>query len=287
MSIDEDVNTKANFGSIYDQRDPRAYFNTLAEFDYRVPQDGADVFRQLLTSRTSPGGHTPTALDVCCSYGIVSTLLKSDLTIDEIYRHYDSPTVRSMSVDEVTAADRDLLSRRLVPEAPRVVGLDVANNAIDYAVAIGSLDAGAAENLEERDPSPRLKELLRDVDLITTTGGIGYITDRTFKRLLDAVGPQTHVASFCLRTYDYQPIADLLAENGLVTETADRTFRQRRFADAAEHNWARDRVRERNLDPSRKEDSGYFHAEFHLSRPATEVKAAPLADLLPTLSEHR
>ena len=34
---------KADFGAIYDQPDPRAFFSTLEKFDYVIPQHGADA----------------------------------------------------------------------------------------------------------------------------------------------------------------------------------------------------------------------------------------------------
>ena len=35
------------------------------------------------------------------------------------------------------------------------------------------------------------------------------------------------------------------------------------------------------VDPTGKEDDGYYHAEFYLSRPSAEVAARPLASFLP------
>ncbi|MGH3423403.1 MAG: hypothetical protein ACRDO8_01665, partial [Nocardioidaceae bacterium] len=185
--------------------------------------------------------------------------------------------------EDLVAVDERLLSEHRRQGAPRVLGLDVAEHAVEYAVATGALDAGSAENLEDADPSPRLSALLSDVDLITTTGGVGYVTDRTFRRLLAATPKAPWVAAFCLRTYDYGPIAETLGEHGLRTERTARTFPQRRFADAAEKRWAVAEVTARGLDPAGKEAEDYYHAEFYLSRPAEEVAERPLDVLLPDL----
>lgn len=271
---------KADFGAIYDQPDPRSYFNTLGDFDYAIPQAGADVFSRLLNVQPVDSGDVPTILDVCCSYGIVSTLIKTDLDISDVYSHYADPEIIAMSSEQVRSADEQLISTRLQNHGPRVIGVDIARNAVEYAVATGSLDAGVAENLERDDPSRRLVDLMAEVDLITTTGGVGYVTDRTFDRLLQVAKPSTHVAAFCLRTYDYEPIAQTLAAHGLVTESVTRTFRQRRFVDKDEHEWAIDQVRGRGLDPAGKEDDGYYHAEFYLSRPVETARDNPIDELL-------
>ena len=122
---------------------------------------------------------------------------------------------------------------------------------------------------------------MSEVDLITTTGGVGYVTERTFDRLLDVAPESVWVAAFCLRTYDYRPIIETLSTHGLQTERLPQTFPQRRFTDPDEEQWAVAEVRKRRLDPAGKEAEGDYHAEFYLSRPASEVEQQPLAQLLP------
>ena len=280
---DDPVLQKADFDSIYDQRDPRAYFTTLEPFDYQVPQHGADIFNKLLQVRPPGSGRTPTVLDVCCSYGVAATLLKTSLDMGDLYAHYRDPAVQEFVPEQMMHADKSFLDEHRRPRVPKVLGLDVAGIAVDYALAIGSLDAGAVENLEEDEPTSGLAEQLSEVDLITTTGGIGYVTERTFDRLLTYAPASAWVATFCLRTYDYEPIIETLSRHGLRTERVERTFRQRRFTDETEQKWALEQVTSRGFDPEGREDDGYYHAEFYLSRPAAQVAERPLEQLLPEL----
>ncbi len=275
---------KADFDAIYDQPDPRAYFSTLEPFEYVIPQHGADIFRLLLKARAEGVERTPRLLDVCCSYGIVATLLKTDLDITDVYAHYSKAATESLSLEELVAADRCLLQERGRADAPHVVGLDVAQSAVKYAVTTGALDAGFCENLEVDESSDELAAALSDIDLITTTGGIGYVTDRTFDRLLEGTSDSTWVASFCLRTFDYNAIAETLGDRGLVTERLPQTFRQRRFTGAEEQEWAVTEASALGNDPTGKEADGYYHAEFYLSRPADAVAARPMSEMLPDLT---
>lgn len=280
----EEVLHKADFDAIYDQPDPRAYYSTLRKLDYAIPQRGAEIFTDLLDVRPSNGGGPFKVLDVCCSYGVVATLMRTDLEMSDIYEHYAAPGAQSLTPEELNDVDRHFLMEHSKPGAPELVGLDLAQRAVDYAVASGALDVGFAENLEVDDPSPQLAAQLEGVDLITTTGGVGYVTDQTFDRLL-AVAPDTAwVAAFCLRTYDYDPIAQSLEARGLSTERVAHTFRQRRFIGADEQQWAVAEVQSRGVDPTGKEEDGYFHADCFLSRPASEVDQRPLAELLPGLA---
>lgn len=274
---------KADFDSIYNQPDALAYFTTLGPFGYQIPQHGADVFRQLLDAHGPWSADPPTVLDVCCSYGVGGTLLTTDLRLEDLYAHYRDAQAQGCSGIQLADSDRQLLTSHRLPHAPRVLGLDIAECAVEYALGIGALDAGAVEDLEAFEPSERLAEELRAVDLVTTTGGVGYVGERTFGRIADHVRADAWVAAFCLRTYDYGPIADTLADRGMVTERAAPTFVQRRFIDDTEREWAVSEVAARGLDPTDKEDTGYYHAELYVSRPADQVAQLPLTQLLPEL----
>ncbi len=270
---------KTDFDSIYDRPDPRAYYATLAPLDYAIPQHGCDVAARLLEDlrETRPD---PTVLDVCCSYGVLAMLLKTDLDLGKLTEHYGDPDKVELSTEEMAAADRRVLEEHRHPRAPRMLGLDVAANAVAYAVGTGALDDGAVENLEADEPTDRLVDLLSGVDLVTTTGGVGYVTDRTFDHLARLTPDSTWFATFCLRTYDFTPVAEALSRHGLRTETAAATRRQRRFTDPDEQQWAVTAAAALGFDPTGKEEQGYYHAQLHVSRPEAVAAATPLAELL-------
>lgn len=272
---------KADFDDVYNRPDARGYYDTLGALGYEIPQHGGDVFAQVIR-RCFPED-TPTVMDVCCSYGASGVLLKTDLRLTDVYEHYEQAIAAGWSEEDMLRVDTELLEEHLLPDAPTVLGLDIAENAVRYAVASRALDGGFAEDLESAPPSPQLAEQMREVDLITTTGGVGYVTERTFNGLIDASENTPMVAAFCLRAYDYRPIADSLAERGLVTERAGRYFRQRRFADADEQRWAMKQVEANDFDPEELEADGHYYAQFFLSRPAQQVAERPLEELLPEL----
>lgn len=271
---------KADFGAIYDQPDPRAYFVTLEPYDYVIPQYGAEFFARLLSLRGAANAGRPRILDVGCSYGVVATLMKTGLDLAAVYAHYREAAGQGLTPEQMVEEDRRLLQQHAAPRGAEVIGLDVAPNAVRYALATGALDAGVVENLEVDTPSAELAGLMAEVDLITTTGGVGYVTERTFGRLLALAPESVWVAAFCLRTYDYGPIVDTLSAHGLQTERLPQTFPQRRFTGPDEAQWAVAEVRKRGFDPTGREAEGYYHAECYLSRPASEVARQPLASLL-------
>ncbi len=277
---------KADFDDIYDMPDPRGYYRTLGELDYEVPDRAQPVLRSLLAARRQldPDRDEPQRVfDVCCSYGINAALLRYELTFADVQRHYAG--LDGLSVPELRDADGSFYADRARREPVRVAGLDIAQQAIAYGSAIGLLDTGFAEDLENDEPSAGCSAELSRVDLIATTGGVGYVTDRTFDRLLrpaaDRAGEPPWVAALVLRMFPYDDIATTLAGHGLVTERLDGvTFPQRRFADADEQIAAVRAVGARGLATSGLEDDGGYHADLFVSRPPSEVARQPLKALL-------
>ncbi|MGO4460252.1 hypothetical protein AB4039_23570 [Streptomyces sp. M-16] len=271
-----------SFDEIYDRPDPRDFFRGLGRWQYRTPHHAQDVFRRLTAARRRAAASGPLAvLDVCCSYGINAALLNHDLTLDDLYAHYTSPRAAALTTAELIERDRAFYAARRRPDAVPVIGLDAAAGAIAYACSVGLLDEGFAVNLETEPPGARLLAAVRPVGLITVTGGASFLSPRTFRPLLGAAREEVWVAAFVLRTGSYRTIADGLAPFGLITEkVAEPTYPQRLFTSAAEQRHAVDAVTALGEDPRGKEDAGWFHTAFHLSRPSRDTTAVPLSTFL-------
>ncbi|MBO0840087.1 MAG: hypothetical protein J2O49_04625, partial [Sciscionella sp.] len=181
---------------------------------------------------------------------------------------YGDPATDELTPDQLAALDA---RRRRRNTDVTVLGLDASVPAIRYATRAGLIADGWAENLEDAEPSTALAGGIADVGMIISTGGFGYVTHRTFARLLRTIrAPEDlWLVIFVLRVFDYTDMITLLADYGLVTERIGDTFRQRRFATADERAAAIHDVRARGLDPTGKESDGWYHAECFLSRPAT------------------
>ncbi len=284
--------SKANFDGVYDLPDPRGYFEALGALDYRAPEHGRRVFSALLRAMRRGGGPPPRVLDLCCSYGVNATLLKHDLILDDLYAHYDSKELTELSSEELTTTDAAFYASRRNPSPPEVVGTDVATNAVSYALRAGLLDAGTAENLEAYEPTGALRRAARGAGLVTVTGGVGYIWERTFERVLSSImdnppngrpddRTSPWVAAFAVRFVDYSPIASVLARRGLDTEKlSTRTFPQRRFENAGEREHVLRELAAAGIDPAGKEEAGWYHADLYLSRPAAEASEVSTDDLL-------
>ncbi|MGK5630422.1 hypothetical protein [Streptomyces sp. URMC 123] len=274
---------KTAFDDVYDRPDPRAYFRRLRPLAYRTPHHAQPVFRRLLAAHQEVTGAAgpPTVLDICCSYGVNAALINHELSLEELYARYTAPERAGLTTDELIDADRAFYAGRRLPSAAPVLGLDAAGRAVAYAERAGLLDRGFGEDLESADPGEELTRALPRVGLITVTGGIGYVTERTFARLLPhmAHGPEgVWVAAFVLRSVSFEPIAETLDGFGLVTEKLPHTFAQRRFSDERERRAALAAVASAGLSPEGKEELGFHHCELFLARPGPVAAWRP-ADL--------
>jgi len=279
--------SKANLDHIYSEKDPREYFKYLGQLDYIIPHLAQPIFEQLIRARAQTQSEPVTVLDLGSSYGVNGALMKYGLTYDILRDRYSLPALQPQTSQELLDLDRAFYAAWPRHRHVRVIGLDVSENAIAYAQACGTVDHGITIDLETTDPSPEQAEALADVDIIVSTGCVGYVTSRTFRKLaaLSRRGRPAWVASFVLRMFPYDDIAATLAEQKLETEKFEgATFVQRRFADCAEMEATVHAVERRGLDTRGHEAEGLYHADFFLSRPRTEIERCAIQKLVSVVS---
>lgn len=286
-----DINqNKADFDSIYAQDDPREYFAALGSLDYMIPDTAAPVVRQIMAARSAlrPDDGEPTLLDVGCSYGINAALARFSLSFKDLQRRYSRREVTALTSDELAALDRHYFKGWPRKTEGRFLGLDISAPAIAYARQVGLIDGGVAADLETRALEPDQAAILSQADVILSTGAIGYVTERTFDRVLDVTEARSPwIVSFVLRMFPFDRLEAAFARRGLVTEKlSGATFVQRRFRDAEEFERTLAGLAELDLDVTGLEADGLLHAELFVSRPEADALAAPLDEVV-TVSSGR
>jgi len=287
VSYSEINEAKMDFSDLYTSKDPRNYFKYLGQLDYIIPHLAQPIFSQLIRARQEVQGEPVTVLDVGCSYAINGALMKYAIDYEAMRQRYTAPSLQALTSDQVLELDRHFY--RAWPKHPgvKVIGLDVSANAVCYAEDCGILDHGLAIDLESRDPTPAEAELLAGVDIIVSTGCVGYVTGKTFQRLAKVArkGRTPWAANFVLRMFPFGDISATLGEQGLVTQPYEgATFVQRRFANREEMEAAIRAVESRGLDTDGLETEGVYHSNLFISRPPEEVARRPIQDLVTVVS---
>ncbi len=279
--------SKANFDSIYELPDPREYFRVLGGLDYVIPELARDVFRAMIAVRQEQDKRKLKILDVGCSYGINSALIRYPIDMQRLMHRYGSREMHMLKSASIIDMDAKYFQSWPSGTDASFVGLDTSAAAITYAVGAGLLDGGVSANLEERAPTEGECKALRGLDLILTTGCVGYVSERSFRQIMklqDRKNPPW-IASFVLRMFSYDSIAEELANFGLVTEKLEGvTFVQRRFHSQDEFQKTLNQLDQQGVDPGGKEADGLLHAELFVSRPAESVKALPIGELVSVTS---
>jgi carnitine O-acetyltransferase len=272
-----DKTGKISFDHIYTQPDPRAYFSALRELNYCIPQLAKPYFMKLIQEyRESQRIQAPNILDIGCSYGVNAALLRCDATMDELYEHYCGLDARTQDRSTLLARDQNLVRSRNRLEDTRFVGFDSSCSAISYALSAGFIDGAIHADLERHDPTEQQREQLATIDIVISTGCIGYVSETTISRVAGAHGERKPwMAHFVLRMFPYEPVAESLAGLGYETVHVDGVFKQRRFASSEEKSLVLDTLSSAGVDPRGLEVDGWLYSQLYISRPrSTRSRAA-------------
>jgi carnitine O-acetyltransferase len=240
-------------------------------------------FRAVIDARRQSRRQNRIALlDVGSSYGVNAALLNHSVNLPDLFRLYSREMTKDLSRSELVARDRKLFSERRTDRDATIVGLDVAGEALDYAEEIGIIGAGLTANLERRPPPVEDRELLSGIDLVISTGAIGYVGAPTFTRILDCARRGPWLALFSLRMFPVDKIASALGTRGYsFYRLRDRTFPQRRFASRDEARKVLMRLQELRIDPTGREADGWYHADFYFAWRGAETVLPPIPGLTP------
>ncbi len=269
MTVSMHRTGKASFDDIYERPDPSAYCRRMAELDYCIPELARPAFAELIDEYEATTGIAPTVLDLGCSYGVNAAVLRFGTTVAELDEHYrDADTATCIARDRARLAADDRLPRL------RLIGMDASAPALDYAAATGLLHETVHADLESGDPTESQRRVLGSADMVISTGCVGYVTGSTLTRVTRAHGTRLPwMAHFVLRMYAFEPIAQELAALGYRTERRPGTFRQRRFASAAEQQQVVNTLAANGIDATGYESDGWLHAYLYISRPVDDNSA--------------
>jgi SAM-dependent methyltransferase len=275
-----DTTGKVLLDHIYTQPDPRAYFSTLRELDYCIPQLAKPYFVKFIQEyRDARQVLAPKVLDIGCSYGINAALLKCDASMDELYERYCDGDAGTQTRATLLTRDRELVHARDRSATARFVGLDSSRPALSYALSAGLLDDAVHADLEEHEPTERQRKQLAGTDLVISTGCLGYVSHKTISRIVRAQGElKPWMVHFVLRMFPFEPVAESLAESGYETVHVEGLFKQRRFASSEEQSRVLDTLSSLGADPRGLETDGWFYAQLYISRPR-DTKAGTVVDL--------
>ena len=272
---------KANFDDVYRAPTPHAYFETMNQLEYAIGQEARPFFLSAVALlRRQLGNQTPIRmLDLGCSYGVGSALVKYGFSFSEITDFFTHRT--DGDYGQCVRDTREWLAENR-PEKPiTCVGADASAEAIRFGADSGLLDNGIAHDLES-DPrlSPDECALMQKSNLLISTGAIGYVGERTLDAILRQLGkdkPLPHgpyIVVTILRMFTPELVAKAFGLNGFkFLQVPEVHLRQRRFHDETEQAETIKLVQARGLETDTLEADGYHYADLFVGAPERDHAA--------------
>ncbi len=219
---------KANFNNLYNALDPRAYYSQVSSLNYLIPHHAQAIIRSFIDLNENTG--QTTVLDLCCGYGVNSALLNFDITLEKLYDYYESTQGITSFHNEMVSNDKNYFSKKRHSSSTiEIIGIDAADNAIDYAHKTHLIDHGLVYDLERSELNQSAETIISKAKLIIVTGGLSYIGSCTFKKLLRCYKPSEMpvILWFSLCATDVSSVLSTFKKFGLHTSCSTHKFPQR------------------------------------------------------------
>ena len=264
----EELVVKKDFTNIYVQKDPTPYLEEMKSLGYRIPDQTRPLYKHLAERILNYKKKPVKILDLGSSYGINSALLNHHLVMEELDDFFvqgnPQPSIKSTQsfFDNLPYNDNKL----------EFYLVDTSSPALEFAEKAGLCEESFCLNLEKDSGSSEFKKTICDIDLIISTGCVGYIGWKSFEKIFeniqDTKAPLPLFAFTVLRMFPMDDIQRVFDENNFVlNKTQVGPLKQRRFNDEAEMSDTLDLLKNRNIETKNLEETGHYYADFYVGGP--------------------
>ncbi len=276
---------KDDFEQVYDLDDPRPYYQGLRPGDYRMPGVVAEWLRVKAPVIAAARGRSGTLrmLDFACGYGAIGALLRHEVTMDGLYRHYAGGWRRSDARVNWSSDRAAFAPLRREDERYEIGGLDTARVAVEYARHMGFIDIGFSEDLNGGPPGAGLGRFLSGTDIVVECGGLGPMLNTAMERMVHATRDTSRPWFLhCPRPdVDWGALHALWAEVGYEASVCVRApVRYRKPLSDHERDQMLKLSAQFGYRAEQVMESGYILVEMTLARPRGDAEGATMEELL-------
>ena len=263
-----DLEQKADWSSVYTQPTPAEYLLHVRQSEYNAPDFACHFLRPLIKQMTSALGRPLSIMDLGASYAILTTMLRYDLTLDELINIFvEGETLRSLEWTDIEQSYQ-ALHHRLVDQSRHYL-TDVSKPAMDFAKRLHLCDQAFCLDMDRNGPSIALLERIPDVDLYVAVGSLAYIGNTFFEKALSIITKRSLSPTFVFVVYRiFFPgkLEELFKVHGYTLRRIGEPFKRgRRFASDTEQGWVIDTMKAQGIDTMGFEDNGYYGCEILLA----------------------
>mmetsp|Transcript_79612 Transcript_79612/g.155795 ORF Transcript_79612/g.155795 Transcript_79612/m.155795 type:complete len:339 (-) Transcript_79612:269-1285(-) len=184
---------KHTFLNLYNELDARHYYRLMYPTQYFIGDHTGAVVEKamgsLLSKPSAPkSAEPPVVLELCAGYGLSMAVLRTTYDSDKVFAHYVPE--RPNTIEECIAQDKVFYQSAMRSDIPDIcaVGVDIANNAMDYGKGVGIFHETICRNFEDSESSLTASEmaLCARSRIVIATGAFSYISCATLRKIFDS-----------------------------------------------------------------------------------------------------
>lgn len=264
----KELEVKKDFTDIYTKKHPTPYLQEMKKLEYRIPDQTQPLYKHLVQRIVNYKKNPAKILDLGSSYGINSALLNHQLIMSELDNYFiednPDPSIKStQNFFEDLPNDDSNLEFYLI---------DTSKPALNFAQNAGLCKDTFCVNLEKDSVSSQFAKTMNEIDLIISTGCVGYIGWKSFEKMFSSIvksrGPFPIFAFTVLRIFPLDDIERVFRENEFeLIKTRIGPLKQRKFHNEKEKEKTIKLLKSRGLETENLEESGYYFADFYVAGP--------------------
>lgn len=265
----EELQIKKDFTEIYVKKYPAPYLNEMKNLEYRIPDQTKPLYQHLAERMVNYLKRPIKILDIGSSYGINSALLNHELVMTELDDFFENNP--QPSIVEVQNFFDGLPNNN--PNFQFYL-VDTSLPALEFAEKVGLCEGSFCINMEKEKISTEFKQTLQDIDLIISTGCIGYIGWKSFEKIFNSLGKDNEntipvFAFTVLRIFQVDEIENVFRKNNFeLIKTKIGPLKQRRFYNNSEMKKSLELLKQRGINTEGLEEEGYYFADLFVGGPS-------------------
>ncbi|PXV76834.1 hypothetical protein [Pantoea sp. PNA 03-3] len=198
---------KNDFNEIYNQPTPDSYISQLGRLNYRNDDFVYGPLLKQIEIYTKQRGECK-IIDVACSYGFNGRIAK--------YR--------------IPYGNWDEKSSPFANTICNVIGIDVSDKALAYALKENYIDYLICQNLEEEELEEENFNLLSNTDLVVASGAFSYVGVKTFSKIYSHPENKADFIGWPTCSFDKKELLSFLEKEFDRVEIHPEVFPMRNFA---------------------------------------------------------
>lgn len=266
------LDIKKNFMDVYMQESPYFYLKEMDSVNYYIAQGTKPLYKYLANEIYREKKNPLEIMDLGSSYGIIPALMRYEISLSVInsfflYRGNDYPSNKEARA----------FLKRLPVKNPhfKFYPVDISKPAIQFSEFTGLAEEGFCINLEKQSLSPRLDKRLQTIDLVVSTGCIGYIGKISFQKIFESLKKRKNSPIFfafsVLRIFQTRELREVFERNHFSLLKCEKLkIKQREFYNEEEQVKTLSLLKERGIDARGLEDKGCYYADFFIAGPEEE-----------------